>query len=69
MVGRGGSWESIGAAATSSIGKGVVEVALVEGKARLKVVVILKYVCKQATQDNEDGPEGLPPRWGRAGPM
>ena len=42
MVGRGGSGASIGAAATSSIGKGVVEVALVEGKARLKEVVILK---------------------------
>ena len=44
MVGRGGSWDwaSIGAAATSSMGKGVVEVALVEGKARLKEVVILK---------------------------
>ena len=43
MVGRGGSGASIGVAATSSIGKGVVEVvALVEGKARLKEVVILK---------------------------
>ena len=41
MVGRGGSGASIGAAATSSIGKGVVEVALVEGKARLKEVVII----------------------------
>ena len=43
MVGRGGSWDwaSIGAAATSSMGKGVVEVALVEGKARLKEVVII----------------------------
>jgi len=37
MVGRGGSGASIGVAATSSIGKGVVEVALVEGKARLRV--------------------------------
>ena len=42
MVGRGGSGASIGAAATSSMGKGVVEVALVEGKARLKEVVALK---------------------------
>ena len=44
MVGREVSrdWASIGAAATSSMGKGVVEVALVEGKARLKEVVILK---------------------------
>ena len=40
MVGRGGSGASIGAAATSSMGKGVVEVALVEGKARLKEVVL-----------------------------
>ena len=40
MVGRGGSGASIGVAATSSIGKGVVEVALVEGKARLKEVVL-----------------------------